>query len=209
MPGCPYFLANTFGHLLAGLVLTGLSTEKDVLLLEKNPIAHLAALFFVIVLVLLLGFISPGPFKYTIFVVFCLMFGQILSSFVKHLKQRNVLNKTLVQVAVVFLTMTALGFLDKGNMLSWKVYLYAGLFGLVVAIFALPFLANTEQEANASNKWVSVAIVVLFTLFIGYDVQVLKDHAKQCRSNPDYVQESLNVYLDVLNLLEGIGNLEE
>ena len=209
MPGCPYFIANTFGHLLAGLFLTGISTETDVLNLEKKPITHLGVLLFNIFLVFILVFINPGPFKYVLFVAFCLLFGQLLSSFVKRLKQQNVLSRTLLMATSVFLTMTVVGFLDKGNMLSWKIYLYSGLFGLILAIFGLAFLEKTEQEANTYNKWISVAVVVLFTLFVGYDIQVLKEHAKQCSSNPDYIKESINLYLDALNIFEGIGNLEK
>lgn len=208
MPGCPYFLANTFGHLLAGLTLTGISTKQDVLRLETNPIGQFGVSIVTLLLIVVLTFIDPGPLKYVLFVVFSLLFGQILSSFVKQLAQQNVLSDTLMLTASVFLMMAFIGFFDKGNMLSWKMYLYSGLFGLILATFGIFFLANTEQEANILKKWISVGAVILFTLFVGYDVQVLQEHAKQCASNPDYVQESIDLYLDVINIFQGIGNLE-
>jgi len=104
--------------------------------------------------------------------------------------------------------MTVVGFLDKGNMLPLESYLYAGLLGLIIATIGVALFAK-PSEAGKLHRWLSWFVVILFTLFIGYDVQVLKEHAKQCKSNPDYVQESINLYLDFLNLFQGVGSLEK
>ncbi len=208
MPGCPYFLANTFGHLLGGLTLTGISTEHPIVPdLEKKPITALVGVLFTFALLVAISFSEPGPFKYIAFAFFCLTLGQILSGFVKRLKQEQVLSSTLILVGTIFVSMTVVGFLDKGNMLSLESYLYAGLLGLIVATIGIA-LFSKPTEAGKLNRWVSWFVVILFTLFVGYDVQILKEHAKQCKSNPDYVQESIDLYLDFLNLFQGVGSLE-
>lgn len=209
MPGCPYFLANTFAHLLGGLTITGISTQHPFVAdLEVKPITYIFAFIMSIVLLLVVLFSNPGPFKYIAFIALCATFGQILSGFVKRLKMENALSNTLILVGTVFLAMTALGLLDNGNMLSWKSYLFAGLIGLIIASLGLMFMAKNSKEASVFSQWLNWGIVILFTLYIGYDVQVLKEHAKLCKSNPDYVQESLNLYLDVLNIFQGIGDLD-
>ena len=207
MPGCPYFLANTFAHLLGGLIVTGISTEYPFIPdFDGNMISHIFASIMAFVLLLVVLFSNPGPFKYIVCIAVCVIFGQILAGFVKRLKMKQTLLRTLVLVGTVFLTMTVIGIFDKGNMLSWGSYLFAGLLGLIVASFALLFMNKDSNEAAVVSQWLHWGIVLLFTLFIGYDVQVLQEHAKLCTSNPDYVQESLNLYLDILNIFQGIGN---
>ena len=210
MPGCPYFLLQTFGHLLGGVVLTGLSTEHLYLTdIDKKPITHLFVVLLTFLLLLTIQFSDPGPFKYGVFVLFCVLLGQILSGFVKRLENEDVLSRTLLLTGAIFVSMTALAMFDKGNMLSWKAYLFVGLIGLLVATIGMMFLAKTPKEANRIQQWLSWFAVVLFTLFVGYDVQVLKEHARQCKRDPDYVQESINLYLDCLNIFQGIGNLSD
>ena len=210
MPGCPYFLLHTFGHLLGGLVITGLSTENlywtDI---DKKPITHIFVLVLTFLLLLTILFSDPGPFKYIVFVLFCIVLGQILSGFVKRLESEHILSSTLLLTGAIFIAMTGLALFDKGNMLSWKAYLFVGLVGLIVASIGVSLFAKTPKDAGRFQQWLSWFAVVLFTLFVGYDVQVLQTHAKACKQDPDYVNESINVYLDVLNLFQGIGNLSE
>jgi len=208
MPGCPYFIANTLAHLLVGLLITGISTENPVVNgMEKKPMTHLALVIFAFFLLFALLFIENGPFKYILFAIFCATFGQMLTGFTKRLQQENLLSNTLVIVGTIFVCMTGIGLLDKGNMLDWGVYLSAGLFGLIVAMVVTSMTTKTQKDADIVHLWISRIVVVLFTLYIGFDIEVLKENAKLCKSNPDYINESMNIYLDVLNLFSGAGGV--
>jgi FtsH-binding integral membrane protein len=210
MPGCPYFIANTFGHLLGGLLLTGISSENPLVdKIEKKPLTHLTLVLFTFFLIFALLYTETGPFKYLLFALFCGSTGQMLSGFVKRLQQENLLSNTLIIVGTIFTAMTAIGLLDKGNMLDWGVYLSAGLFGLIIAMIVTSFTTKTQKDADIAHLWFSRIIVVLFTLYLGFDVQILKEHAKMCSSNPDYVNESLNIYLDIINLFQGVGGSQQ
>jgi FtsH-binding integral membrane protein len=205
MPGCPYFIANTFIHLFSGLLLTGLSTEHPIMNeQDKKPITQFIMGLFSIFLLLMIFQVEVGLLKYGLFALFCFLFGQIINGFVKRLDKVAVLSDTLFIVGAIFVTMTVVGIYDKGNMLAWSAYLYAGLLGLLCATIISMFF-STKERSDAS-VWISRFVVLLFTLYIGYDVQVLKLHAKKCKSEPDYVNESMNLYLDVLNLFTGVGN---
>jgi len=206
MPGCPYFIANTFAHLLGGLLVTGISTENPLVPgIEKKPLTHLALVLFSFFLLFALLFTESGPFKYVLFAIFCGTLGQTLTGFTKRLKQENLLSNTLIIVGTIFVCMTGIGLLDKGNMLDWGVYLSAALFGLIIAMVVTSMTTKTKKDADIVHLWISRLIVVLFTLYIGFDVEVLKVNARLCKSNPDYVNESLNIYLDILNLFTGAG----
>lgn len=206
MPGCPYFIANTFGHLLGGLLITGISTENPVVsAIEKKPLTHLALIIFAFFLLFALLSLENGPFKYILFAIFCAIFGQMITGFTKRLKQENLLSNTLLIVGTIVVSMTGIALLDKGNMLDWGVYLSAGLLGLIIAMIVTSMMTKTQKDADIFHLWFSRIIVVLFTLYLGFDIQVLKVNAKLCKSNPDYINESMNIYLDILNLFTGVG----
>lgn len=206
MPGCPYFIANTFAHLFGAVLVTGISTENPLFGdLHKKPMTHLALFLISIGLIMGIFYADVGPVKYGLFVVFSLLLGQILSGFVKRLKQENLLSNTLIIVGTIFACMTGIGMLDRGNMLSWGTYLGAALFGLIIAMIVTAFSTKTKADADTAHLWISRAILVLFTLYVGFDVEVLKVNATLCKSNPDYVNESINLYLDIVNLFVGAG----
>jgi len=209
MPGCPYFLANTFAHLLGGVLVTGISTENPIVKdLNKKPMTQLAMFGVVILLLGALLYTEVGPFKYVLAILFCLVLGQSLIAVVKRLQQEHLLSNTLIIVGIIFSSMVAIGLLDKGNMLGWNIYLSAGLFGLIIASIGTAFIQD-KKEANTAHLWISRLVVLLFTVYIGFDVQILKEHAKLCKSNPDYINESLNIYLDLVNLFSGAAGAQD
>ena len=210
MPVCEYFIGNTFAHLFGGLAVTAISSENALVQdLPAKPYTAVALLLAIFVILFLLLVLDVGFSKYVVFTVFCLLMGQLLSGFVKQLEAANVLSKTLIIVGAIFVAMMFVGFADKGNMLPFGTYLFAGLLALVVSMIFTSFFIKDEKEASAFKLWFSRIIVVLFTLYLAYDVQVLREHAKLCRVNPDYIQESLGLYLDLINLFEGVGTLEK
>jgi len=210
MPGCQYFIANTFAHLMGAVLVTGISTENPLVTdLEKKPMTHITMFLLTLVLLFAMLYMEVGPIKYIVFALFCILLGQNMSGFVKRLKQENLLSNTLIIVGTIFLSMTAIGIIDKQNMLDWGVYLSAALFGLIIAMIFTAFTTKTKEDADTAHLWFSRFILILFTLYIGFDVQVLKENAKLCRSNPDYVNESINLYLDIVNLFIGAGGSQE
>ena len=49
---------------------------------------------------------------------------------------------------------------------------------------------------------------VLFTVFIAYDTQQMKVRAAAgSKGSPDYIEASLNLYLDVINLFSDVGHI--
>jgi FtsH-binding integral membrane protein len=210
MPGCPYFLANTFAHLLGGVLVTGISSENPIINdIDKKPMSHVTIFMFVFLLLFVLLYTEPGPFKYLLAITFCFSLGQSLSGLVKRLANENLLSNTLIIVGTIFSSMVAIGLLDKGNMLNWGIYLSAGLFGLIIATLGTSFMTQDKKTAETTHVWISRLLVMLFTLYIGFDVQVLKEHAKLCKSKPDYINESLNIYLDIVNLFSSVANSQD
>lgn len=93
---------------------------------------------------------------------------------------------TLIVVASSFVTT---------NIQGWKTYLFWTLLSLI--IFRL-FDTPTVGE----NKMYGKITVVLFTLFIIYDVQYLNRHATSDVAN--LPRQSLSLFLDFINMFSGV-----
>lgn len=210
MPGCPYFIAYTFAHLLGAVAVTGISTENPLFGgLDKKPMTSIVLFLITLALLFVIGSVEVGPLKYVLFAALCILLGQILSGLVKRLKAKDLLSNTLIIIGTIFGCMAAVGFIDRGNMLSWGPYLVVAFFGLIIAMIVTAFTTKTKAEADNTQLWISRALLVLFTLFVGYHVAVLKVHAKLCSSKPDYINESTGLYLDLINLFSVAGRLQE
>ncbi len=207
MPSCPNFIANTFAHLLGGLLLTGISAESPLInRLDKKPITALFIFLLVIFTSYLIINTQKGVFKYILFFIFCVLFGQILVSVTNRLQMKGNLNEILFDVALIFMTMTFIGFVDNQNLIGWQNYLFGMLLILLLSFIASAFFSN-EKEKNTRHIWLSRLSVILFAIFIAFDVEILKENAKLCKS-PDYINESMNLYLDIANLFSGLGGSE-
>ena len=159
---------------------------------------------------------KPGSIpKYLLFGAFAFWIGQVVKPYVIHLQDRGTLTRVLVLTTGVFVGMMALGFYDSMNLLGFGPYLMAGLLGLIVAQMLLLAL-GTPAEKRAGFKLLNFFGVALFAAFTAYDVQVLRDGAKGCRSvqkkfkrDPDYPVESLGLYLDFINIFVRMGGSDD
>jgi FtsH-binding integral membrane protein len=210
MPGCEYFIANTFAHLLGGLFITGISSENSVIDdIQHKPITHLATIVIVLVLLFATMNASVGPIKYGLFGLLCIVIGQTLAAAAQRLKQKGVLSNTLLTVAGIFSVMTVIGLIDNQNMLSLGIYLSAGLIALLISMVGVALFATDKEDQHTMSTWLSRALVLLFTLYIGFDIQTLKANAAACDDTPDYVNESISLYLDIINIFSGVSALED
>lgn len=202
MPGCPYFIANTFVHLLVGLLFTGISSENPLINnIDTKPLTNFALFLTSLPLLYFIFFINVGPIKYGATILLCVLLGQSLSGLAKHLKLADNLSTILISTGIIFTVMSIIGLLDKQNILGFEVYLSAALIALLF-IYIISFFYKKEISLNT---WISRFIILLFTFYIGFDIQVLKENAKAC-SNPDYINESINLYLNFVNLFTGFSN---
>ena len=202
-------MALTYLHLAGALGVTAVSAEWP--LAQSHTWAHLGfvALSFLFLFGLLWS--SPGPLKYVLFALFSVTLGQMLGPLVEHLKDKGILRQVLLMVGGVFVGMTALAFYDRGSFLGFGPYLMAGLIGLIVAhiigfVLGLTGAVTAETFHNMSQvlAWIGT---VIFTVFVAYDTQVLRSRAGRKQKNPDYIEASLSLYLDIINLFSNIGNL--
>ena len=198
------FIGLTYLHLFGALIITAISAENR---LTDSPIVVIIEMVSIFALIFMMGFTAPGPLKYLMFAAFCYLFGQILASYVERLKAKGSLREVLASVAGIFLAMTIVGFVDNQNFLGFGGYLFAALIGLILARIAL-LIANLSNPDAINFKNVNTLInwfaTVLFAIFVAYDTQRLKD--KQVQKSKNYVNSSLGLFLDIINLFVSQDN---
>lgn len=150
--------------------------------------------------------VEPGPLKYLLYGSLGVAVGQTMSGLAARLEQDGMVSEVLATTGLIFFTMAAIGIVDNQNMLGWGTYLFAVLSVLLLAMLYNVFMTKTDKERNDWRVWLARATVALFALYVVFDVEVLKANAATCRGDPDYVGESVNLYLDLLNLVSGVAN---
>ena len=216
MSSCKHFIAKTFAHTAAGIGIAAVSAEYPVLFTALQKQLHSAGwssfliLLSAIVLVFVLPWIAPNtPLKYVAAVALAYLLGQMSGPLVKVLDERNILARTLFLATGVFVGMVLIGLYDKNNMLGFGPYLFGALLGLILAQFILFILEATttiqKQQYFQGAKLLSFFGIALFSLFAAYDTQVVKLHARTCKKKGDYIEESMGLFLDFLNLFSDIG----
>lgn len=219
MSSCKYFIAKTFAHTAVGIGIAAVSAEYPVLFTALQKQLHSASwssfliLLSAIVLVFVLPWIAPNtPLKYVAAVALAYLLGQMSGPLVKVLDERNILARTLFLATGVFVGMVLVGFYDSNNLLGFGPYLFGALLGLILAQFILFILEATttiqKQQYFQGAKVLSFFGTALFSLFAAYDTQVVKLHARTCKKQGDYIEESMGLFLDFLNLFENIGIVE-
>ena len=197
-------LGNTYAHMFGALLLTGLSAENSVV--DRIPFGQLlSGIVSLVVLFFMVG-MKVGIPKYAMFVAFTLLLGQMLTGLVDRLESKGVIREVIANVAFVFIGMTIVAFIDKQNMIGFGPYLFAGLIGLFLGrliLLGVGFFKDSE-ELKPYNRALTYFAIVLFSVYVAYDTQVLK--ATRSR---DYINNSLGLFLDILNLFTSFGSLQE
>lgn len=186
----------TYLHLTGALALTAVSSEYPITI---SPVAMIIEFLAIIVLIFLIIPARPGPYKYFLFAAFAILIGQTLAPLVDKYQAKGTLREVLVSVAGIFLAMTAVGFLDNQNILGFGPYLFAALLGLVIARVILIFTDPKTSNANTLLNWFATA---LFAIYVAYDTQLLKEKQR----NKDYVNSSMGLFLDIINLFASQDN---
>merc|ERR1712190_132854 len=107
--------------------------------------------------------------------------------------------------AVIFFGLTIYAWTTKTDFTGCGPYLFAALLGMIVISFGMLLMQMLVPGANIAftQKIFAGLMVILFTLYIVYDTQLMigqwKGHAVQFEID-DYVLAALTLYLDILNL---------
>ena len=217
---CNRYILNTYLYILISLVIISLQNivmEQQNVPVEKvfSPFMGMGGLIllflFAIGLLFLLMSIDPRNvlLKHSVWLVFILFLGILAyPSYLKTIEENTVI-VTLMTTICILIGFSLLAFIRPDLIsLSWGPVLGFLLIGGMIGELCF-YLFNKDKKVSGRTKAFSYFFIVLFTLFILYDTKKIQVNAKNCKTNTvDYINESLGIVLDALNLFQNIAEVQ-
>lgn len=154
-------------------------------------------------------FVSYASIPLSLFwmTLFTILNGILVAPAYRSMSKDHVI-MALVSTATIFLLMTlyAIAAYRSGFvLLGWIHYLQYGLLALLIAMLANIGLSLAGFHYRAFQHMLSIAGILLFSVFIIHDVQLIEKNASsRIRQNP--VLYALTLFLDLLNLFNFISS---
>ena len=166
---------------------------------NMNSSLYIIAIINIFVLLLVILFM---PSKYFIVkhLVWFLYLGA-MAYIIKPSISRNNIVFTVLITSGLFILLSFLGnfFLDKISF-GWEKYLLMGLIGLIL-ISVVSFFLPRNQNFIYTISYITIG---LFSLFVLVDTKRIL--SVNC-ADPDYINSSMNLFLDVLNIFSAVNNI--
>ena len=202
---CNNYVLNTYLYLILswGIVMATNSVLKnnDVKLsdLFSGP---LTIIFFLASLGLLMGvyFIPPRLFftKHILYIVLIMMIGVFLYPY--YINNKKLFHHVGITTLLILIVLSVITFLFPQLIKkSWGTYLFIGLLGLLLARIIEAFAGYKQNEKR--SRIISYISIIIFSLYIMYDTKKILVNADNC-VNPDYINESLGLFLDSINIFQ-------
>lgn len=205
---CSNYVAKTFAHAGGMLALAAAGTQVSVF---DTVSAKASASGLVGTVLLIIGFVgtfilfmmmSPGPVKYIAAVPLFMFLGAIMRDRMAELKMKDTLDQVLGYTIAITVGMVALAMFDtRGRFLQLWPVLFVGLFATLVATLYYAFKDQKRPET------LSMVIAGLFSLFLGFDTQMIRAKAKICVAPADYINSAIGLTLDVLNIFSALSDV--
>ena len=204
---CDNYILNTYLYFLLSWAIM-LSTTKYI----ENKGIKLHQLFsgpFTILLAigsigLIIGllFVPPQMFfmKHLLYIIWIVFSGIML--YPMYVNNKSVFAHAGITTGALLLVLSLIAFMKPDIIKdSWGVYLFMALLGLLIGRVVEIF---TSIEHNSTySKVLSYASIFIFSLYVMFDTKNIIVNADNC-VNPDYINESVNLVLDSLNLFTNI-----
>jgi len=206
---CSNFILNSYLYILLSLLLicnVVILADKTQFDLFRKKGFFWVLLFVSIGLLILTMRLDPTKtlFKHMAWFLWIVTMGISMYPIYLRSKQNGVFISSLAVTFSIVALLTGLAFyrpdlisLKMGPILSVLL-----LSGILLQIFTALF--QKKKTANNISFYMSYGFIALFSMFILYDTKKLQVHAKNCVV-PDYVNESLGIFLDILNLFSNIS----
>lgn len=142
----------------------------------------------------------PFFIKQILFLLLSITFGLLLSLVIHYINDPNIIKSALIATISNFILLFIIGLIIVylGYDLGWMgIYLIIAL----LVIFTLNIINALSSKSSLFKKILSMAIVLLFSLFILYDTNNIL--LKYGNTNNDCIRGALDYYIDIINLFQG------
>ena len=206
---CNNFILNSYLYILLSLLLicnTVILADKTKMNLFRKSWFFWFLLFSSIGLLILTMNLDPRKtiVKHMAWLLWILTMGITMYPIYLRSKQNGVFLSSLAVTFSMVALLTGFAFFrpDLINLKMGPVLTVLLLGGILLKMFT--FIFAKKETTNHVGYLMSYAFIALFSLFILYDTKKLQLHAKNCVV-PDYINESMGVFLDILNLFSNVS----
>jgi FtsH-binding integral membrane protein len=207
---CSKYILNTYLYILLSFIII----VQVLLLLDFFKFkTHISKMYFISVflisLLLLICTLTISPekiyFKHILWLLLMVSYAVLFFPVYKHENGKNMVS-SMITTSILLLILSIIAFL-KPELISLKIGPI--LFILLVAgiIFQIATYFCQNNKTTLLYKALSYFFIVLFMLYILYDTKMLLIRANNCK-NPDYINESMNLFLDISNIFIRLVSLQ-
>ncbi len=200
---CQHYILNTYLYVILALLLVGLT----LILMDKMHIRFL--LHPLIMLIISLGILFALLFlpsnyvilKHILWIAFVILLGSTFYFY--YLVAPDTFVSTLITTALLTIGLSILAFAKpEWISLNWGPILFWSLFAGIVLQLVLIFIGS--KQSWGFRHLLSYGFIILFIFYLLYDTKRLQINALRC-IKADYITESLNLFLDIINLFSNIS----
>jgi len=219
---CNRYILNTYLYILLALVIISL---QNITLDNRNVdvesiFQHFRGWSGVILLLilsigLLLIVLSTNPrnviLKHVLWLTFVLFLGCLVYPSYVSTIENNTVMATLFSTIGILLLFTIVAFV-KPNWISlnWGPTLGFLIIGGIIAELCFYFFNRNNRKRVGRSKGFAYFFIALFTIYILYDTKKIQVNARLCKeSTVDYINESLGIVLDAINLFQNLAIVNE
>lgn len=201
---CEHPMASNYLYILLAFVTIYMFSSQLITPNLPNYYAGFSMLFAVILLFVLLFVIMFMPAQYFItkhlvWFLYLFLFAYLISPQIAYSDAGKLIQNIVITVGLFLaLTLFANIFADKINM-GWEKYLLIVLV-LMILVYIVGMFTGLSQT---SIKTLAIIGIVVFSLFILVDTKRL--NSINC-DNPDYISNTMGLFLDALNLFSNLQN---
>ena len=217
---CNRYILNTYLYILLALVIISL---QNIIMEQQNVSIETIfgrfrgwvglILLFVITIGILILLMRINPknvlTKHLVWLIFVAILGALAYPTYIQTIEENTLMVVLMSLIAILISFTVFAFLKpEWISLSWgPVLVFLLLSGIIGELCY--YIFNRDKKISGRSKVMSYFFIILFTMFILYDTKKIQVNAVNCKeATVDYINESLGIVLDALNLFQNLANVQ-
>lgn len=195
--------SKIYGWMFIGLLISFITgyyvSTNDNMLYNIYTNASLPIILFVVEIGVVLA-ISAGLNKFStmtlkiLYVVYSLVTGVTLSTIFIAYRMDSIIYVFIV-TSIMFAIMALIGHKTTIDITKIGTILFVGLLGIIIAS-----LINLFIGSSSFDIMICIVGVIIFTIYIAYDVQVIKSQLETIEEDRLVIYGALQLYLDFINI---------
>ena len=232
-PTCDNYVFNVYLYLAMSITLIGLFAYVINSLISKNDkekhelmpmnyvhqklgwyslIGIILSFVFIIMMAFTPSFSKGGHvYNHIIWILFIASISVMIYPYFKSEELANVVDDALISTSLVFIFMSIIVYSNPSFFRGTYNYVMPGLLVGLIAIIIVSlfniFFTKDLEVFRKTSLYISYFVILLFSLFVSYDTSKMFEMAKICVNYPNYPKNSVDFFLDLLNLFVSFVNI--